>query len=74
MSAVTTRVHPLALGAWPFLPTSAPPGTWWVGPLGELVQMLEDGTAEPLEGFHSIAENPCAGRRDTPSRPRKAAP
>lgn len=60
---MTVDLHPLARRCWPFLPLEAAPGTWWVGPCGELVQVLADGTAEPLEGFHSVAEDPCAGRR-----------
>ncbi len=60
---MTVAVHRLAVRAWPWLPAEAAPGSWWVGPLGELVQIVADGTAEPLEGFHSVAEDPCAGRR-----------
>ncbi len=60
---MTVTLHPLARGCWPFLPVEAPASTWWQGPLGELVQVLEDGTAEPLEGFTSVAQDPCAGRR-----------
>ncbi len=60
------RLAPCARREWPWLPAEARSGTWWQGPCGELVQVLEDGTAEPLEGFHSVAEDPCAGRRAAP--------
>ncbi len=61
------RLDPRAIACWPFLPVSAPPRTWWQGPCGELVRVLEDGMAEPLlpGGYPHAgpASDPCAGRR-----------
>lgn len=62
-TADPVALHPFALRAWPFLPASAPPGSWWLGDCGELVRIEADGTASPLEGFSSVAQDPCAGRR-----------
>lgn len=61
-STGTVNINAPALAAWPWLPAAAPPGTWWVSDVGELARVLDDGTVEDLEGFHSIAENPCARR------------
>jgi len=52
-----------ARSAWPFLPVTAPPGSWWIGPLGELVQVLEDGTVDllptTLPHCRGAAADPC---------------
>ncbi len=65
MTAV--RLAACARQAWPFLPSSAEPGTWWQGPLGELVRVEPDGTAtlapNPLPHWRGPAGDPCAGTR-----------
>jgi hypothetical protein len=53
--------------AWPFLPASAPAGSWWQGPTGDLVRVEPDGTATPLAApghpRPGIAADPTARRR-----------
>jgi hypothetical protein len=63
MKRELVRLDARAVRCWPWLPASAPSGSWWQSLTGELVQVLEDGTAEPLEGFRSVAEDPFAARR-----------
>lgn len=54
--------------AWPFLPAVAPPDTIWQGPAGELVRVLEDGTAAvagvEVPRLKSAASDPCSGNPD----------
>lgn len=58
-------LDPRARRAWPFLAPTAPPGSWWQGPDGQLVQVREDGGADPwpAAGHRSIASDPTARRR-----------
>ena len=48
---------------WPWLPPVATPGGVWIGPCGERVRVLDDGTAEEIGEAPrrwSIAADPCA--------------
>ena len=55
--------------AWPWLPGAAPRGSWHIGPLGERVRILADGTAEQLHGdlphLRGPAADPCAGSNES---------
>lgn len=49
--------------AWPWLPEVANPGTIWIGPCGERVRVLDDGTAEEVGEVPrrwSLAADPTA--------------
>ena len=58
-------VDPRARAAWSWLPAAAPRGSWFVGPLGERVQVLDDGRVDPapdcLPHLRGRAADPCAG-------------
>lgn len=63
------RVDPRALRAWTWLPEAAPPGSVWLGPCGERVRVLDDGTAEEVGEVPrrwSVAADPCARSKGSP--------
>jgi hypothetical protein len=53
-------VHPRARKAWPFLPCAAPRDSFHVGPLGERVRILADGTAEQIHDCLPHLRGPAA--------------
>jgi hypothetical protein len=56
------EVDPRARWAWPHLPATAAPGTWWIGPTGERVRVNEDGTADEAHEVPrrwSSSSDPC---------------
>jgi hypothetical protein len=62
---MTVDVDPGALRAWPWLPEQAVAGTIWIGPTGERVRILDDGTVEEIGEVPrrwSSSADPCAIR------------